>query len=121
MCVLQLLSCYPYVRDTADKKSQLQVQDRLRIWKADTDVNSTKHANIVISNEPFQHIYWINIATLESAMNDNSFLLPSCSDSRRRTRRLTTDQSRPPFCSANDNFVIMHLLASYHSLFVAFT
>ena len=39
------------------KKSQLQVQDRLRIWKADTDVNSTKHANIVISNEPFQHIY----------------------------------------------------------------
>ena len=39
------------------KKSQLQVQDRLRIWKADTDVNSTKTANIVISNEPFQHIY----------------------------------------------------------------
>ena len=87
------------------KKSQLQVQDRLRIWKADTDVNSTKHANIVISNEPFQHI----------------FVLPSCSDSRRRTRRLTTDQSRLPFCSANDNVVIMHLLASYHSLFVAFT
>ena len=49
-------------------------------------------------------------------MNDNSFVLPSCSDSRRRTRRLTTDQSRPPFCSANDNVVIMHLLASYHSL-----
>ena len=124
MCVLQLLSCYPYVRDTlnwrmvADKKSQLQVHDRLRIWKADTDVNSTKHANIVISNEPFQQI---NIATLESAMDDNSFVLPSCSDSRRRTRRLITDQSRPPFCSANDNVVIMHLLASYHSLFVAFT
>ena len=63
MCVLQLLSCYPYVHDTlnwrmvADKKSQLQVQDRPRIWKADADVNSTKHANIVISNEPFQHIY----------------------------------------------------------------
>ena len=58
------------------KKAQLQVQvqDRLRIWKADTDVNSTKHANIVISNEPFQHIYWINIASLESAMNDNSVL-----------------------------------------------
>ena len=54
-------------------------------------------------------------------MNDNSFVLPSCSDSRRRTRRLTTDKSRPPFCSANDNVVIMHLLASYHSLFVAFT
>ena len=59
MCVLQLLSCYPYVRDTlnwrmvADKKSQLQV--RPRIWKADTNVNSTKHANIDISNEPFQH------------------------------------------------------------------
>ena len=49
------------------------------------------NANIVISNEPFQHIYSINIATLESAMNDNSFLLPSCSDSRRWTRRLTTD------------------------------
>ena len=49
------------------------------------------NANIVISNEPFQHIYSINIATLESAMNDNSFLLPSCSDSRRRTRRLTTE------------------------------
>ena len=54
MCVLQFLSCYPYVCDTlnwrmvADKKSQLQVQDRLRIWKADTDVNSTKHANIVM-------------------------------------------------------------------------
>ena len=78
----------------ADKKSQLQeqvqVQDRPRIWKADADVNSTKHANIVISNEPFQHIYWINIATLESAMDDNSFVLPSCSDSRRRSRRLTT-------------------------------
>ena len=126
MRVLQLLSCYPYVRDTlnwrmvADKKSQIHVQDRLRIWKADTDVNSTKHANIVISNEPFQHIYWINIATLESAMNYNWVFSPSCSDSRRRTRRLTTDQSRPPFCSANDN-VVVHLLASYHSLFVAFT
>ena len=89
MCALQLLACYPYVHDAldwrmvADKTSQLQVQDqdRPRIWKADTDVNSTKHANIVISNEPFQHIYWINIATLESAMNDNSFLLPSCRES----------------------------------------
>ena len=62
MCVLQLLSCYPYVHDTlrgmvTDTKSQLQVQDRPRIWKAATDVNSTKHANIVISKEPFQHIY----------------------------------------------------------------
>ena len=98
MCALQLLACYPYVHDTlnwrmvADKKSQLKVQDRPRIWKAPgTDVNSTKHANIVIFNEPFQHIYWINIATLESAMNDNSFWLPSCSDSRRRSRRLTTN------------------------------
>ena len=55
--MLSLCSRYPIWRMVADQKSQLQVQDRLRIWKADTDVNSTKHANIVISNEPFQHIY----------------------------------------------------------------
>ena len=31
------------------------------------------NTNVAISNEPFKHIYSINIAMLESAMNDNSF------------------------------------------------
>ena len=45
-------------------------------------------------------------------MNDNSLLLPSCSDRRRRSRRLTTDIN----FSRVRHVVIMHLLASYHSL-----
>ena len=58
MCGLQLLSCYPYVHDTLDWRmvTDNKSQDRPRIWKTDTGVNFTKHANIVISNEPFQHI-----------------------------------------------------------------
>ena len=84
------------------------------------------NANIVISNEPFQHIYSINIAMLESAMNDNIFSLPSCSDSRRWTRRLTTETDIN--FSRVRHFVHPTLFGCtylhpifYNSLFAAFT
>ena len=79
------------------------------------------NANIVISNELFQHIYSINIATLESAMNDNSFLLPSCSDSRRRKRRLTTARVRHFVHPALFGCTYLHHILFYNSLFAAFT
>ena len=106
----------------------LQVQDRPRIWKADSrriPMSILLNANIVISNELFQHIYSINIATLESAMNDNSFLLPSCSDSRRRTRRLTTainfSRVRHFVHPALFGCTYLHHILFYNSLFAAVT
>ena len=55
MCVLQLLSCYPYVHDTfiwrmvADTKPQLQVQYRPRIWKADMDIDGEQLNTQILS------------------------------------------------------------------------